>query len=291
MAQVIVSGLILGGIYAFIALGFALTWRVTRTLSFAQGELVTLGAMLGLWLNVDHGVPYLGAAAITVVVGAVLAVLIQKIAVTPFAVHGEKGVFGWVLATVAVSILLRNVYELLWGLEPRLWASPLGQDRVSLGPVNLQPQQLLILGAVALLALTIGLVLNRTVWGKAFNAVAENPDAAALVGISPSKVSTFAYAASGALAATAGVLLAPVTLASAHMGFTLVVSAFAVAVLAGLMSLRGMLLVGLAFGAFEALISRYFGSELKGIAGLILLVLILMVKPSGIFGKREVAKV
>lgn len=291
MAQVIVSGIIMGGIYAFIALGFSLTWRVTRTLSFAQGELVTLGAMLGLWLNLDRGLPYLVAVAITVIVGAVLAVVIQRVAVTPFSIYGEKGVLGWVLGTVAISILLRNIYELLWGLEPRLWSSPLGEARVALGPVSLQRQELLILGAVALLALAIGWLLSRTMWGKAFNAVAQNPDAAALSGISPDKVSVFAYAASGALAATAGVLLAPVTLSSAHMGFTLVVSAFAVAVLAGLMSLRGMLVVGLLFGAFEALISRYFGSELKGIAGLVLLVVVLMVRPSGIFGKKQVMKV
>lgn len=291
MTQVIASGLIMGGIYAFIALGFALTWRVTRTLSFAQGELVTLGALLGLWLNIDQGLPYLVAVAITVLVGAGLAVVIQRTVVTPFSVHGEKGVLGWVLGTVAFSILLRNLYELFWGLEPRLWRSPLGEKRINLGPVSLEPQEALILVAVIVLALAIGWILARTFWGKAFNAVAQNPDAAALSGVSPIRVSTFAFAASGALAAFAGILLAPVTLSSAHMGFTLVVTAFAVAVLAGLMSLQGMLVAGLFFGIFEAVVSRYLGSEFKGIAGLLLLLLVLMLRPNGIFGKKEVVKV
>nr|NLD41620.1 branched-chain amino acid ABC transporter permease [Actinomycetales bacterium] len=291
MAQVIVSGIVLGGIYAFIALGFAMTWRTTRTLSFAQGELVTLGALLGLSLNQDMGLPLWLVIPVTLLAGALLAVVIQKLAIAPFAISGEKGVLGWVLGTVAVSILLRNIYELIWGLEPRRWRSPFGDGYIGIGPVNLQPQQLAILTAVAILALVSGWILTRTMWGKAFNAVAQNPDAAALSGISPNAVSTVAFAISGALAAFAGILLAPVTLASAHMGFGLVVSAFAVAVLAGLMSMRGALAVGLVFGAFEALVARFLGSELREIAGLLLLVAILMIRPNGIFGRAKVVKV
>lgn len=291
MLQVIVSGMVLGGIYAFIALGFAMTWRTTRTLSFAQGELVTLGALLGLTLNQTMGLPYLLVIPIVVLAGAILAVVIQKLAIAPFAVSGEKGVLGWVLGTVAVSILLRNVYELIWGLEPMRWRSPFGDSYIRLGPINLQPQQIAILAAVAVLALVIGWVLTGTMWGKAFNAVAQNPDAAALSGVSPNAVSTAAFGISGALAAFAGMLLAPVTLASAHMGFSLVVSAFAVAVLAGLMSMRGALAVGLVFGAFEALVARFLGYELREISGLLLLVVILMIKPNGIFGRAKVVKV
>ncbi|MGO3146975.1 MAG: branched-chain amino acid ABC transporter permease [Leucobacter sp.] len=291
MAQVLISGLLLGGIYAFIALGFSLTWRTTRTLSFAQGELVTLGALLGLSLNVDLGLPYAIAVSITVVVGAAVAVIIQKIAISPFAALGEKGVIGWVLATVAFSMLLRNVYELVWGLEPRRWNSPFGDTRIVLGPFSLMPQQIAIFIAVALLALIIGWVFGKTIWGKAFNAVAQNPDAAALSGISPNLLSTLAYAISGGLAAFAGVLLAPVTLASAHMGFTLVISAFAVAALTGLMSLRGVLIVGPIFGAFEALVSRYIGSSFQEIVGLLMLIGVLMLRPNGLFGKKQVVKV
>lgn len=291
MVQVIASGLVLGGIYAFIALGFSMTWRSTRTLSFAQGELVTLGALLGLSLHQDMGLLLLLVVVITVAAGAVLAVVIQQVAVAPFASFGEKGVLGWVLATVAVSILLRNVYELVWGKEPQRWQSPFGSGHLAIGPVNLQAQQLAILAAVAVLALVIGWVFARTLWGKAFNAVAQNPDASALSGISPNRVSVAAYALSGALATLAGILLAPVTLASAHMGFGLVVSAFAVAVLGGLMSMRGALVMGLAYGVFEALVARYLGSEFREVVGLLLIVGVLMVRPTGIFGRVAVVKV
>lgn len=291
MAQVIVSGAILGGIYAFIALGFSITWQTTRSLSFAQGELVTLGALLGYSLNQRLEWPWLPAVLIVTVTGAVVAIAIQKSAISPFANLGERGVLGWVLTTVAVSILLRNVYELIWGLEPVRWNSPFGESTVALGSVNLRPSQIAIMVAVAALALVSSWVLARTVWGKAFNAVAQDPDAAAMSGISPTHVSTFAYGLSGALAAFGGALLAPVTLASAHMGFTLVVSAFAVAVFAGLTSIRGILVIAIAFGVYEALIARFLGSELRVIAGLVLLVAILMVRPNGVFGKKEVVKV
>lgn len=291
MAQVLVSGMILGGIYALIALGFCLTWRTTRTLSFAQGELVTLGALLGLALNVDMGVAYPVAVVLTIATGAVLSVLIQQVAIRPFAVHGERGVMAWVLGTVAVSILLRNAYELIWGLEPRRWLSPFGEELIQLGPIALLPQQIAIVAALAVLALLTSWVFGKTLWGKAFNAVAQHADAAALSGISPRLFSLLAYAISGGLAACAGVMLAPVTLASAHMGFMLVVSAFTVAVLTGLMSLRGVLLVGPLFGAFEALVSRYIGSNVQIIAGLLVIILALMLRPNGLFGRRQVVKV
>lgn len=291
MSQVIASGVVLGGIYAFIALGFSITWRTTRTLSFAQGELVTLGALLGLTLNQDLGLPLWVVVPVTMLAGATLSVIIHRLVIAPFAVLGERGVLGWVLATVAVSILLRNVYEMIWGLEPRRWQSPFGDGHISIGPINLQPQQIAILVAVGLLAILSGWILTGTIYGKAFNAVAQNSDAAALSGISPQRFSTVAYAISGGIAALAGMLLAPVTLASAHMGFGLVVSAFAVAVLAGLMSMRGALLVGLIFGAFEALVSRYIGAEVKEISGLLLLIGVLMVSPNGLFGRKQVSKV
>jgi len=291
MTQVILSGIILGGIYAFIALGFSVTWQTTRTLSFAQGELVTLGALLGCSLNITLGVPWVIATIVVILVGAIAAIAIYKFAISPFGFLGEKGVLGWVLATVAISILLRNVYELVWGKEPVRWDSPFTQDKVEIGDISLRPSQIAIIVAVGILALLSHWILTKTLWGKAFQAVAQDADASGLSGISPTRVSTFAFGVSGALAAFAGVLLAPVTLAAAHMGFTLVVSAFAVAVFAGLNSMRGILIISLFFGAYEALIARFFGAHLKEIAGLLLLVTILMVRPTGVFGRKQVAKV
>ncbi len=289
MLQVIASGVALGSIYALVALGFSITWITTSSLNFAQGELVMVGALVGLTLNVTWGWPLWAAAPLTVAVVGLLSILIYRFAVAPFS-RGE-GAIGWILATVAVSIGLRNAAELVWGREALRWPSPLGDDVLNLGPVRLQPQQLLIIASLLLCVAVLSAFIYRTVWGKALSAVAQNRAAAALSGIPPAGVAMLAFAISGALAAIAGMLLAPVTFASPHMGVALVIKSFAVAVLAGLASLRGAVPAGIAFGVAEALVARYLGSEYRDIFGLLLLIAVLAARPTGLFGARAVVKV
>jgi branched-chain amino acid transport system permease protein len=287
--QVVASGLALGSIYALVALGFSITYVTTSTLNFAQGELVMVGALVGLSLHVTFGLPLLLAVPLTLLAVALLSVVVQQVAVAPFA-RAETAI-GWILSTVAVAIVLRNVAEIVWGREALRFPSPVGDDLVALGPVQLQPQQLLVLAALALVVVALTVFLGRTVWGKALSAVAQNRGAAALSGIPPAAVAAMAYALSGALAGAAGLLVAPITFASAGMGIALVIKSFAVAVLAGLGSFRGAVVAGLAFGAAEALVARYLGSEYRDIFGLLLLVAVLAARPTGLFGRREVVKV
>lgn len=288
MLQVIASGTALGAIYALVALGFSITWITTQSLNFAQGELVMVGALVGLTLNVTWGWPLILAAPATIVVVAALSMLVYRFAVAPFT-RGEAAI-GWILATVAVSIGLRNAAELIWGREALAWPSPLGEDLLDLGPVRLQPQQILIVISLLVCVGVLSLFLTRSVWGKALSAVAQNRAAAALAGISPAGVAALAFAISGALAGIAGMLLAPVTFASPHMGVALVIKSFAVAVLAGLASLRGAVPAGIAFGIAEALVARYLGSEYRDIFGLLLLVVVLAARPTGLFGARTLVK-
>jgi branched-chain amino acid transport system permease protein len=289
MLQVLASGVALGSIYALVALGFSMTWVTTQTLNFAQGELVMLGALVGLTLHVNWGLPFLVAVPATVAVVAAFGVILQRVAVAPFA-KGEAAI-GWILSTVAVSIALRNAGELNWGREALRFPSPVGEKLVQLGPVRLQPQQLLIIASLIVIVLALSSFLSRSVWGKALSAVAQNRDAAALAGIPPAAIAALAFAISAGLAAVAGILLAPVTFASANMGVALVVKSFAVAVVAGLGSLRGAVGAGVAFGAAEAMVARYLGPEYRDIFGLLLIVAVLAARPTGLFGKRQVVKV
>lgn len=289
MLQVIASGFALGSIYALVALGFSMTWVTTQTLNFAQGELVMLGALIGVTLYVDWQWPLVVVLPVVMALLAVFGVVLYRLVVAPFS-KGESAI-GWILSTVAISIALRNVAELTWGREALAFPSPVGEELVTLGGVRLQPQQLLIIATLLVTVVIVTTFLARTIWGKALSAVAQNRAAAALAGIPPAAVASLAYGISGALAALAGVLLAPVTFASAHMGVSLVIKSFAVAILAGLGSLRGAVAAGVAFGVAEALVARYLGSEYRDIFGLLLLVGVLAIRPTGLFGVRRVVKV
>ena len=289
MSQVIASGIALGSIYALVALGFSITWVTTQTLNFAQGELLMLGALVGVTLYVDWQWPLVAVLPLVMALLAGLGVALHRLVVAPFS-KGESAI-GWILSTVAVSIALRNAAELVWGREALNFPSPVGDELVSLAGVRMQPQQLLIIATLVVTVVAVTTFLARTVWGKALSAVAQNRAAAALSGIPPAAVAALAYGISGALAALAGVLLAPVTFASAHMGVALVIKSFAVAILAGLGSLRGAVVAGVAFGVAEALVARYLGSEYRDIFGLLLLIGVLAVRPTGIFGARQAVKV
>lgn len=289
MLQVIASGLALGSIYALVALGFSITYVTTSTLNFAQGELVMVGALVGLSLHITFGLPLVLAVPLTLAAVALLSILIYRFAVAPFS--RTESAIGWILATVAVSIALRNIGELVWGREALPFPSPVGQDLVDLGAVSLQPQQILILVSLALVVTALSGFLGRSIWGKALLAVAQNRGAAALSGIPPAGVAAMAYGISGMLAGAAGLLVAPITFASAGMGVALVIKSFAVAVIAGLGSFRGAVVAGIGFGVAEALVARYLGSEYRDIFGLLLLIAVLAARPTGLFGRREVVKV
>ncbi|MCI0343922.1 MAG: branched-chain amino acid ABC transporter permease, partial [Chloroflexi bacterium] len=228
MVQVVASGIALGSVYALVALGFSMTWVTTKTLNFAQGELVMVGAFVALVLHVDWGWPVALAIPPAVAVSAAAGVLVQRFAVAPFA-RGPAAI-GWILSTVAVSIALRNVGELVWGREARRFPSPVGDELVDLVGIRLQRQQLLIMASLVVIVVVLTVFLGRTVWGKALSAVAQNPRAAALSGIPPAAIGALAYGISGGLAAVAGILLAPVTFVSVHMGLGLVIKSFSVAV-------------------------------------------------------------
>ncbi len=289
MLQVVASGLALGSIYALVALGFSITYVTTSTLNFAQGELVMVGALVGLSLHVTFDLPLLVAVPITLAAVALLSVVIHLFAVAPFA-RAETAI-GWILSTVAVGIVLRNIAEIVWGREALRFPSPVGDNLVTLGSVQMQPQQLLVLAALALVVLALSVFLGRSIWGKALSAVAQNRGAAALSGIPPAAVAAMAFALSGALAGAAGLLVAPITFASAGMGVALVIKSFAVAVLAGLGSFRGAVVAGIGFGVAEALVARYLGSEFRDVFGLLLLIAVLAARPTGLFGQRQVVKV
>jgi branched-chain amino acid transport system permease protein len=287
--DVVVNGLVLGCIYALVALGFTFTWMTTLTLNFGQGSLLMLGAMIGITLHVSWGLPMGLAAGITILAVAAISVAVYWGAIAPF--NKGQDAISWILATVAVDIALRAVAMMIWG-KSVIKAPPFFNDElIEMGRIVLENQQAVIVVGLVAVVLMLTIFVNGSLWGRALTAVAQNRMAAALSGISPSVIASMGFALSGGLAAIAGMLIAPVVFASANMGAPLLVKAFTVSVLAGLSSLWGTVAAGLLFGVTEAMVARYLGSEFRDIFGLILLVAVLAFRPTGLFGLRQIVKV
>jgi branched-chain amino acid transport system permease protein len=195
------------------------------------------------------------------------------------------------MATIALGIIFRNLAENIWGHDDLKFPSPLPETPIDVGGVRVLPMEIaIVLGAVALM-LAVELFNRRSVFGKAVVATSNDREAAGLMGINTGLVITFSYALSSLTAAFAGVLVAPVTLTGATMGAALGLKAFAVAIIGGLSSGMGVVVGGLILGVAETMTGFYLSTGDKDVPGLLLLLLVLSVKPSGLFGKATIKKV
>lgn len=291
--QLVFSGIALGMIYAVIAFGYQLTFATSGTLNFGQGEALMLGALVGLsMVGTIHGGPYLNywlMIPVVVVFGALQGVFVEWIAVRP-AIR-IKSEFGWIMSTIALSIIFKNVAENIWGKDVLPFASPLSSEPFTVLGANVQPMQVLVIVGALLIMLAVEVFNRKSIYGKAVVATANDRDAAGLMGINTRMVITFSYALSSATAAFAGALIAPLTLTSANMGAELGLKAFAVAIIGGLTSGVGAIVGGIILGIAETATGFYLSTGYKEVPGLVLLLLVLAVKPSGLFGKAAIKKV
>ncbi|HMN73492.1 MAG TPA: branched-chain amino acid ABC transporter permease [Rhodoblastus sp.] len=295
-AQLIVSGVSVGMIYAVIAFGYQLTFATSKTLNFGQGEALMLGALVGLTtINFLIGQSIGTFWAYLLMLPAVLAFgLAQGAFVEWLGVRQAirvKSEAGWIMATIALGIIFKNLAENIWGRDPLKFPSPLPEAALQIGPVRIQPMEIAIVAGALVLMAAVEIFNRRSIFGKAVVATANDRDAAGLMGINTSRVITFSYALSSLSAAFAGVLVAPVTLTGATMGAVLGLKAFAVAIIGGLSSGVGAIVGGLILGIVETLTGFYISTGYKDVPGLVLLLLVLSLKPSGLFGTATIKKV
>lgn len=302
LLQALLSGLALGGIYALVALGFSITQTTTKTLNFGQGEFLVAGSFIGvatLLLLAGKGhIGVLAAADVTpgryglaivvslVVLGA-LGALLYFTAVRPF--FGATGM-AWVMSTIGFGIILQNSALAIWGPGAMAMPSPLGDEVIRIGGAGVRPQEIMVLVATALVMLALDYVLRRTKIGKAVRAVAANKDAAALMGINVSAMVVLAFVISSALAGLGGLLIAPITTASVFMGLAISLKAFSAAIVGGLTNPRGCIAGGFLLGCIEALVGLW-RAEMREITVFALIILVLVIKPQGLFGQKPFEKV
>ena len=287
-ADVIVAGLVAGSMYGLLALGYHITYIVSGTVNFSQGASLMLGAVSGYMLHVRLGLPLVMAALFTVLICAALGLLIERLIVTPFSRNGS---IAWLMSTIAFGIILENTVMLVFGKEARNMPSALPETPLRWFGTGIYPIELLIPAVGLLCAVGLTLFLRRTLHGKALLAAAQNRDAALLQGIAVPRLVALAYMLSTTLAGVAGLLIAPKTNVFAGMGVLFGLKAFAVAIIGGIDSAAGVMLAGLVYGLIEAVIAATLPSAYREIIGFGLVILVLAIKPEGLFGRRAAQKV
>ena len=289
LMSALISGIGLGSMYGLMALGFYVTYAVSGTVNFAQGSSMMLGAVLTFLLTRSLGFPMPVAIMCALLLCAAYGLLVEFIAVRPFVSRGSDS---WLMATVALGIVLDNVVMFVFGKEPRSLPSPLAQSSLEIGGVGLgvYPLQVIIPVVGLALAGALYLIASRTRWGVAMLAVAQNRAAARLMGIPITRAIAFAYAISTLFAGIAGVLIAPLFNVHSDMGTLFGLKAFAVAILGGITSAWGVMIAGLLFGMTEAMITATLGSSYTQIITFALVIAALAWRPNGLFGRAEVKK-
>ncbi len=280
LIQLLITGLTLGSIYALIALALVTTFNITGILNLAQGEFTAIGALLAISLYAA-GIPMLAAFVLAIILVAVMGGCLERAAIHP---ARRASALTLIIITIGLSISLRGLALLIWGTDTYSLPAFSQGGSILVGGAVLNPQSLWILGLALVTLVVLYAFLGLTYTGKAVKASVINRTAARLVGINPNTVSFWAFVGSGALGAAAGIFIAPVTMSTYDMGFMLGIKGFVAAVIGGLNNVGGAVLGGLLLGVLESYSAGLISSGLKDGLAIIILLLVLMVKPQGIFG-------
>ena len=284
--QLVFSGLSIGAIYALVALALVIPFKASGVLNFGQGPMVTLGAYIALTLS-DLGLPYPVMVPLTLVIAALVGVVVERVFIRRLVRAPE---FTIVIGTFALGLMVQDAIRLHWQDNNFALEVPFGTDPLLIGGVRLNPVSLSILLVALALVVALALFFGRTRAGKAMRAVSQSQDAARLMGISVERVFCGTWALGTAIAALAGILFAPVTGINPGIG-ELILKAFVAAVIGGFNSLPGAILGGLGLGLIETLSGALVGSTLKNVSAFAVLILMLLVRPHGLFGTTGARRV
>jgi branched-chain amino acid transport system permease protein len=288
LGTALISGFGLGSIYGLIALGFTLTFSVSGTVNFAQGSSVMLGAVLCHVLFVGMHWPFVAAAFLALLGCALWGLVVERIAVRPFVARGSNA---WLMATVALGIILDNSVMALFGKEPRALPSSLADEPWVIGNMGVFPLQIVIPIVALGVAGLVHIGMRRTSLGLKLRAAVENPNAARLMSINVTRLIALTFAAAALLAGIGGILVAPLFNVAYDMGTLFGIKAFAVAILGGLTNPWGVVLAGLAYGLVEAFATTWLGSSSTQMVTFAVVIAALALTPSGLFGGKVLARV
>lgn len=288
LVQYLFTGVTVGSIYAMVAVGFNIIYNVTEIINFAQGEFVMLGGLIMVFFTATAKLPLPLAFVLTVAAVTGVGVLMERFTINPLK---NASVLTMIIVTIAVSILFKGIAMFIWGKDPYIFPPFSGGKPLFVFGAAIQTQTLWVLFMTAVMVVLMTIFFKKTRYGKAMLACADNPEAARLVGIKVNTMILISFALSAAIGAVAGAVITPISLMEYDRGALLALKGFGAAVLGGLGSFYGAVVAGVFLGIVESMCAGLVSSGYKDAVALILLLLVLYVRPSGLFGNMEVSKI
>ncbi len=285
--QLLLSGLSQGCVYGLIALGFVLVYKATEMLNFAQGELMMVGAFVAFTVVNLAGLPFALGVPVTLIVMVAFGMVLERGILRPMI--GEPP-FAVLMLTIGLGFVLRAAAGAIWGNEPRTLDVPFAGDVVAVGRVVMGVENLVVIAGTGALCLALWLFFRRSRIGVAMQAASQNQLAAYYSGVPVKRITSLVWGISAAISATAGMLVAPIALIDPNMGLV-GIKAFAAAIVGGFGSLPGAIVGGLVIGIAEQFAGRYLPAGAGEVSAFAILLLMLFVRPQGIFASLQQKKV
>ena len=287
LLQFLITGVTVGATYALVGLGFAIVYNASQVVNFAQGEFVMLSAMAAVWL-LALGLPYPVALLVAVAATVAVGVLLAKLAIEP--ARGAS-VVATIIITIGAAIFLRGAAMLLWGKGIHALPHFSSDTPIRIGAATLMPQNVWVLGVTAAVVYLVWRFFERTLLGKAILACAGNRLAAQLVGINVPRMLLISYGLAALLGGIAGILIAPIAFTSYDAGIMLGLKGFAAAILGGMGNPLGAVAGGLLLGVLESLAAGFISSGYKDAVAFMMMLLVLFLRPAGLFGRKAAERV
>lgn len=287
--QLVVSGLTMGALYTLVAKGLYITHLTTHRVNFGQGDFMMAAAFLAFATRVAHWPLWLGIPAVLLAL-ALMGVVLERVAIRPLDRRGASnvGAYGWILTTAGIALIVQNAFELAFGKSAQ-YSPPLFSTRrdevVEWAGGRFFVEELVVIAVAVAVVLGFWAFMFRTRSGRAIRAVAFDPDASMLLGINTRAIKIGVFVIASLLAAVVGILIGPLVTIHPHMGLVFTIKALIVAAVGGFSNPLGILVGGFAFGVAEAL-SNYVDSSFGDLYPLVLALVVVAIRPSGLFGER-----
>jgi branched-chain amino acid transport system permease protein len=291
-AQVVVSGLATGAVYALVGMGYSVVFSATRIFNLAQGQALMLGIMFTWQLRDEWGWPTPVAIATAALAAGVINVVVERVAVAPLRPsRGFSVLLATLVTTIGASTVIQGLANVVWGYNAKPFTPSFGARGLDVGGVTITGQQLLMISMAVVIAAAYHLFSTRTRWGTALLAMSDDPEAAALRGVPVTRARMLAFGIAGVMSALGGAVIGPVAFANPTVGLNFGLKGFVAIAIGGFGSMTGAIAGGMVLGLSEAMTASYWNDQYRPLAGLVLVLIVLLLRPRGLLGRVQLREV